>query len=175
MKNVKKFPGYTISADGVIKNKYNKIMKSRMQSRGYLEIGLTYAGKQTFKLVHRLVAETYIDNPQGYPQIDHKDMDKTNNSVHNLRWCTDEMNKSYKPKKERKPRLTMEEHINKTGKPIIVDGKQFISCGSAAKYIMDNVVDRPLAKKSAISKELRKYLAGKKSSWVLYGQFTIGY
>ena len=65
--------------------------------------------------------------------------------------------------------------INKTGKPIIVDGEQFVSCGSAAKYIMDNVQDQPQAKKTTISKELRRYLQGKRSSWVLYGQFTIGY
>lgn len=62
--------------------------------------------------------------------------------------------------------------VEATGKAIIVDGKEFISCGSAAQYIVDNIEGK---KKTTISKELRRYLQGKRSAWVLYDRFTIGY
>lgn len=46
-------------------------------------------------LIHRLVANAFIDNPNGYPIINHKDENKTNNSVENLEWCTLSYNVKY--------------------------------------------------------------------------------
>ena len=48
--------------------------------------------KQIRYYVHRLVAETLIENPEELPEVDHKDSDKTNNSVDNLRWVTRQEN-----------------------------------------------------------------------------------
>lgn len=54
-------------------------------NKGYLQIKLIAAnGKRKGELVHRLVALTFIDNPEGKPEVNHIDRNKTNNHVENL-------------------------------------------------------------------------------------------
>ena len=74
------------------RQKRGKILKPHLDSRGcYLHVGLR--GKSTN--VHRIVAKTFIDNPNGYPEVNHKDEDKTNNAVTNLEWCDHKYNNNY--------------------------------------------------------------------------------
>lgn len=60
-----------------------------------LWVELFSGGKRKPKLIHRLVAEVFIPNPEGYPQINHKDGNPQNNHVDNLEWCTQEYNIRY--------------------------------------------------------------------------------
>lgn len=70
------------------------ILKLANHSAGYLCIGLTKdAGvKARSVLVHRLVAEAFLDNPKNLPWVNHKDGNKHNNLASNLEWCTPSYN-----------------------------------------------------------------------------------
>jgi len=62
--------------------KTGKIMKASANKSGYLYVTLD---KKSYS-VHRLVAESFVPNPNNYPEVDHIDTDKTNNVWTNLRW-----------------------------------------------------------------------------------------
>jgi hypothetical protein len=67
-------------------------MVATNNSCGYPSVKLmTERGRKTVT-VHRLVARAFIPNDDGLPQVNHKDGDKTNNSVGNLEWCTASQN-----------------------------------------------------------------------------------
>lgn len=59
---------------------------------GYYKVVLYKNGKYKNKLLHRLVAETFIDNPYNKTQVNHRDGNKLNNSVENLEWCSQSEN-----------------------------------------------------------------------------------
>ena len=69
--------------------------------KGYLRASLTKDKKTTGKYIHRLVAEAFILNVDGLPAVNHKDEDKTNNSVENLEWCDNEYNDNYGTRNKR--------------------------------------------------------------------------
>lgn len=82
---------YYISKDGKVYSDYSgnmKELKCRVNKQGYLDIKLQ--GK-TYK-VHRLVAESYVKNPENKPQVNHIDGDKLNNHYSNLEWVTNAEN-----------------------------------------------------------------------------------
>lgn len=56
--------------------------------RGYLEIKVRRNGRRLKRRVHRLVALTFIPNPDQLPEVNHKDFDKANCAADNLEWCT---------------------------------------------------------------------------------------
>lgn len=62
---------------------------------GYIQVNLCYNGKLYKKYVHRLVAQAFIPNPDNLPEVNHKDEDKTNNSVENLEWCDRKYNMNF--------------------------------------------------------------------------------
>lgn len=101
-KDIEDYDGrYKVSDAGRVmsfaKNKCGKIMALSEDSDGYLVVNLTNQRskrKKTCK-VHRLVAKAFIDNPHNYPEINHKDENKKNNSKANLEWCTTQYNLTY--------------------------------------------------------------------------------
>ena len=62
---------------------------------GYYCIGLSVLGCKHNKKIHRLVAESFLPNPNNYPIINHKDENKLNNNADNLEWCTYSYNTLY--------------------------------------------------------------------------------
>lgn len=88
MVNWKKLKGYTnysVSTDGQIRNdKTGRIYKTWLDSNGYPSLHL---GKD-IRRVHKLVAETFIENPLNLPEVNHIDGNKQNNHKPNLEWCT---------------------------------------------------------------------------------------
>lgn len=83
---------YDILPDGRILNKrWNRFLKPQLNNKGYGRVQLC----GNFYFVHRLVAEKYIPNPNNLPQVNHKDGDKTNNSVENLEWVSNQENRNH--------------------------------------------------------------------------------
>ena len=91
--NIENHPSYFISNFGrVFSKKSNKVMKNRVVSKnGYQQITLD----NSQLLVHRLVAQAFIPNPNNLPCVNHKDENKKNNDVRNLEWCTYKYNNEY--------------------------------------------------------------------------------
>lgn len=83
-----------------------KILKPRKNNRGYYEVLLHINGKGENFLIHRLVAKSFVVNPYGYTEINHKDEDKSNNNASNIEWCTRKYNINYGSRTE-KQKLTV--------------------------------------------------------------------
>ena len=92
------YTDYLITEEGdVYSTKYGKLKKKKQctDTRGYKILALYNNGKRKTYKVHRLVAQTYIPNPDNLPQVNHIDEDKTNNNVSNLEWCNNQYNTEY--------------------------------------------------------------------------------
>ena len=104
-KDIKNYEGlYKISNLGRVKSlpKYagrsyrkEKILKTYLDKNGYVKVILCKNNRTRFLSIHRLLAEAFIPNPNDYPQINHKDENKQNNSLNNLEWCTCKYNINY--------------------------------------------------------------------------------
>lgn len=254
---------YEIRVDGSVLRYYKsgnvKQLKPAQNSSGYLIVVLSKNSKTKTFLLHRLVAETFIPNPDVLPVVDHIDEDKTNNTVSNLRWCSYKQNSNFyctkdgrghqiKLARKRKSQLlayeksliearkqlkkekaeldrvrrsiekskddlkaykeelsriktaidryaeesatkekytgymdtsgmkfiSAENYAEVTGKPIKVNGESFDSCGSAAAFIVgEELKSGNVKSKATISKELRRFLQGRRPSWSMYGKYKI--
>ena len=143
-KPIKGFPQYYISSFGrVWSDKQNRrYLIAHHDKCGYYHVTLTKKAKRYHILVHRLVAEAFVDNPNGYKEVNHIDEDKSNNRADNLEWCTRTYNILYgKAGKERyiKQGITQRysrkdlqpvECINKESGEVI---RRFVSVGEAVR------------------------------------------
>ena len=71
------------------------ILATRVCKTGYVDVHLCSNGKHHAKRLHRLVAQAFLPNENDFPEINHKDEDKTNNSLANLEWCNSHYNVNY--------------------------------------------------------------------------------
>ena len=80
-----------------------RILKSYSNKKGYLMIGLCKNSKERGYLVHRLVAEAFIPNPENKPQINHINGCKDCNIISNLEWVNNSENQLHAVKNGLKP------------------------------------------------------------------------
>ena len=78
-----------------------KELKKQSKRHGYLGVALLKNNKHYHKLIHRLVAQAFIPNPDNKPQVNHIDENKANNHVSNLEWTTAKENCNYGARNER--------------------------------------------------------------------------
>ena len=129
------------SVDKVVKNKNGyrtikrKILTPKFDKYGYLKVGLTKEGKQKYKFVHRLVAETFIPNPNNYPIVNHIDGDKTNNHISNLEWCTQQYNVKHAYKNGLKKGVSAEHRGSKNPKSKLTEKEVLLILGDKKKGI----------------------------------------
>ena len=79
-----------------------RTLKPSYDKDGYFKVVLCKNGMMYHKRLHRLVAEAFIPNPNGLPQVNHIDEVKDNNNVENLEWCTSECNNNHGTRNERR-------------------------------------------------------------------------
>ena len=102
---------YEVSSYGRVKSlcKYDsrnrfrdeRILKLCADRLGYLKVGLCSNDKKKKYLVHRLVAQAFIPNPNNLPIINHKDENPSNDNVDNLEWCDAKYNSNYGTRNDR--------------------------------------------------------------------------
>lgn len=126
-KNNRRCSPYTIS----VKEKIRKCYYDKKD--GYGHVSLSNTGNSMRFPLHRLVALAFLENPNGYPVVNHKDENPSNNNVDNLEWCTYAYNNEYSN--------IYEKAYQTTRKPVYqfsLDGKfmqEFISTKEAARII----------------------------------------
>lgn len=99
MIKIHKETGYLVCSTGRVLRKDGKgFLKGKVDRYGYVSHGLSMGEKNSMvhKTLHRLVAETFIPNPDNKPQVNHIDGNKLNNDVSNLEWCTAKENAEHK-------------------------------------------------------------------------------
>ena len=93
---------YLISQNGDVYSLHtNKILKHRIDSGGYHMVNISVDGGPRKNVwVHRMVAETFLENPHNFKYVNHIDEDKSNNNVSNLEFCDNSYNNNSVRKKK---------------------------------------------------------------------------
>lgn len=87
---------YEVNRKGEIRHKKRqKILSPRKNSGGYGYVCFIIDGQRKNFAIHRIVANAFIPNPNGYTEVNHKDFNRLNNCVENLEWVSSSQNKHH--------------------------------------------------------------------------------
>ena len=117
--NIRTVDRYAKVCGGGMRFIKGEMRKPIVCSNGYLELQASVNGKRIIFMVHRLVAQYFIPNPNDYPEVNHKDENPQNNHVDNLEWCTPKYNCNYGTRNQR----CMEKVIKKAVNQYTLDGE----------------------------------------------------
>lgn len=109
--NVKSLSRVVNGISGSRNTRKELILKVEINNNGYILFQFCVDYKKKRFLVHRLVAEAFIPNPNNKPEVNHKNGIKSDNNVDNLEWCTASENKKH----AYKIGLRVAPNIGKTG------------------------------------------------------------
>ena len=125
-RKIQGYDNYSISNLGNVKNKSGKIMRTRINTHGYVIINLQKNKVKYTETLHRLVALTFIPNPDNKKCVDHIDNNRQNNNLENLRWATyqeNNQNQSLKKNKSGVKGVYWNKMMNKWQAQITCHGK----------------------------------------------------
>ena len=92
-RSIENYDNYAVSSFGRVKNtKTERILKAADNGQGYLKVSLYEDGVKKTHKIHRLVANAFLNNPNDKLCVDHKDNNRTNNHISNLRFATTKEN-----------------------------------------------------------------------------------
>lgn len=131
---------YEINEDGILRNvKSKKIVRGNHERNGYQRVRIENKclGGVVRTSIHQLVAEAFIPNPNGYPEINHIDTNKQNNHVSNLEWTdhSGNMKHAYACGINRKP---LRDHSIATRKKVTNGEATFDSISDAGKWLAES-------------------------------------
>ena len=89
--------GKIYSTKNIGRGKYGKELKQRLDASGYPIVTVGKNFNRRVKRVHRIIAETFIPNPENLSEVDHLNRDRANNDATNLCWISSFDNKSQIP------------------------------------------------------------------------------
>lgn len=160
-KPIKNYEGlYEVSSCGRVRSLRRKapfILKQTNNGYGYLTVNLYKDGFNKKIKVHRVVAETFVPNPDNLETVDHLDRDRTNNRIENLRWST------YKEQSTNR-----NEHNADTKTPVICEetGEIFKNAITAAHWIVEKNLS--ISSATEVAKRIR-YLCRGQGQKTAYG------
>ena len=94
--NVRTVDHWVTYKNGVRRLVKGHVLKQNPDRYGYMLVQCNVNGKKINLLVHQVIAKSFIPNPLGLSEINHKDNNPKNNTVNNLEWCTHKYNMVYR-------------------------------------------------------------------------------
>jgi len=124
---------YEVSSNGNVRNKHtNLILKLSLTGSGYLSLMLYRKSVN----VHRIIAKIFIENPNNYAVVNHKNGIKTDNSIENLEWVTSSENQTHSYKTGLKVSKKGTEHgLSVLKEASVIEIKELIKAGISQKEI----------------------------------------